>query len=118
METGRKRELKKMSDLHIMLNTFLTICAGVTCVAGGVSVIVKLLNPFRDLRKKVEEHERIINREKEQFDELESTIKGTDEYNKAICKALLVLLNHEITGNGIDKLKEQRDELEHFLINK
>lgn len=107
-----------MNDLHIMLNTFLTICAGITCVAGGMSVIIKLLNPFRDLQKKVEEHERIIRRETEQFEELDVTIKETDEYNKAICKALLVLLNHEITGNGIDKLKEQRDELEQFLINK
>lgn len=29
-----------------------------------------------------------------------------------------VLTNHDITGNGIDKMKSARDELQEFLINK
>ena len=35
-----------------------------------------------------------------------------------ILQGLLVLINHDITGNGVDKLKETRDELNEYLINK
>jgi hypothetical protein len=27
-------------------------------------------------------------------------------------------MNHEITGNGIDKLKAQQEQLQNFLIDK
>lgn len=39
-----------------------------------------------------------------------------NDAEKIIMQSMVVLLNHEITGNGIDKLKEQREIVENFLI--
>ena len=35
-----------------------------------------------------------------------------------ILKTLLVIVNHEITGNGIDGMKQIRDDLQEYLIHK
>ena len=45
-------------------------------------------------------------------------LKEQEETNRMILQCMLDLINHEITGNGIDKLKERRDSLQEFLINK
>lgn len=35
-----------------------------------------------------------------------------------IYECLLVMLNHQITGNGVDKMKEVRDKMNEFIIKK
>lgn len=107
-----------MEEFKTFIQIALSIFGGVSVIAGGVSAIVKLFSPIRKLRGRVEKTEEYLHNDFERFVKLEGENKAIEESNKEICKALLVLLNHEITGNGIEKLKEQRDELEEFLINK
>ena len=33
-------------------------------------------------------------------------------------KCMLVLMNHDIDGNGVDKLKATRDELQEYITNR
>jgi len=35
-----------------------------------------------------------------------------------ILQCLLVIINHDITGNGIDKMKDARDKLQEYLIER
>ena len=35
-----------------------------------------------------------------------------------ILQCLLIIINHEITGNGIETMKEARDNLQNYLVNK
>ena len=44
--------------------------------------------------------------------------KEYEESNRMILQCLLVIINHEITGNGIENLKHARDDLQEYLINK
>jgi hypothetical protein len=41
-----------------------------------------------------------------------------EEENRAFARALLALLDHEITGNSVDKLKDARAALQTYLIEK
>lgn len=107
-----------MDNLGVTIQTILAIFGGITCIVGGISSIMKLFNPFKELKTKVEEHDDKLNNDFARMGTFESATKEIEETNKAICKSLLVLMNHEITGNGVDKLKEQRDALEAFLIDK
>lgn len=107
-----------MEEFKTFIQIALSIFGGVSVIAGGVSAIIKLFSPIRKLRERVEKTEEYLHNDFERFVKLEGENKTVEESNKEICKALLVLLNHEITGNGIEKLKEQRDELERFLIEK
>ena len=50
--------------------------------------------------------------------ENERRFKEDEESRKVIMKSLYVIINHTITGNGIDQLKHVRDDLNNFLIEK
>lgn len=107
-----------MYDVTTTVNTILAFFGTLVCISGGVSVIIKMLSPFKKLKAQVEEHEDKLSEDFRRFDETSKTIKEVEETNKVICKSLIVIMNHEATGNGIEKLKEQRDALEQYLIDK
>lgn len=107
-----------MDNIAITIQAILTLCGGITCVVGGISSMMKLFNPFKELKTKVNEHDVKLDKDYKRMEALNGSIQDIEDTNKVICKSLLVLMNHEITGNGVDKLKEQRDELEQFLIDK
>ena len=107
-----------MGDVDITAQTILAFFGGITIIAGGTSAIFKLFNPVRKLKEQVEQHEQKLIKDFERINEIDATLCDIEEYDKVICKSLLVLLNHEITGNDVAKLKKQRDDLEQFLINK
>lgn len=55
-------------------------------------------------------HTRQINSQQAQIDRLASG-------QKAACRGILALLNHEITGNSVDKLKTAKERMENYLID-
>ena len=63
------------------------------------------------MKAEVERHRRLLESDNERLKDVEMS-------NKMILQCLLVIINHDITGNGIDKMKEARDELQEYLINK
>lgn len=54
----------------------------------------------------------------EQLSRAVERIAVLDESNKMVLECLLAIMNNIITGNNVDKLKDKRDELEHFCIKK
>ena len=44
-------------------------------------------------------------------------IKKVEDGNKAIMKALIAIMNHEINGNSVDKLQKALGELNEYLID-
>lgn len=107
-----------MQDITITINTILAFFGVLVCISGGVSVIVKMLSPFRKLKKQVEEHEDKLKDDFNKFKAMNDTIAEVEQSNKVILQSLVVIMNHEATGNGIDKLKKQKDVLEQYLIDK
>ena len=73
--------------------------------------MVEIRKPSEDLKQKVESHEEKLNKDKQRLDDIEQS-------NKLILNSMLVIINHEITGNGIENMKKARDELQEYLINK
>ena len=67
--------------------------------------------PNDDLKAKVEKHDRLLDKDNKRLEEIESS-------NQMILKSLLVIINHEITGNGVEKMKAVRDSLEEYLIKR
>ncbi|MCQ2087653.1 MAG: CTP synthase [Bacilli bacterium] len=87
------------------------VCGLIISLGGAAAVIVKLISPWKQLRLEIDE---IKDKQKKDY---ERSIEE-EETNKMICKCLLVMLDHEITGNSIDKLKSTKSDLQDFLINK
>lgn len=87
----------------IDLQTLFWICSG---FAALVAVWKIVRTPFAQ----VADHERRLNT-------IEESVKERKETDKAVLKALNAITNHMIDGNGIDKLKASRDELQRTIID-
>lgn len=107
------------------MNTFemvVLICGGLMTITNFIILVVSLIgkakSPYKALldriealEKSKEEHDRLLNNDKKKLDVLE-------EGNKVLQKSMLALLAHGIDGNSIDAMKEARDELQKYLINR
>ncbi len=110
--------------MEIDINNFvaeLLIIAGVIITIGGaIAVIKKWIK-----ESKPSKHEEVLKDQAEQLKRLnervtilESNNKKSDNYINAMCGAMLALLDHNINGDSIDKLKEAKEEMKEFLIHR
>ena len=77
------------------------VLSGVVTIYG----VVKIANtPLENIRKNTEE-----------IDKLKKANDRRSEIDKAILNGLTSITNHMIDGNGIEKLKDSRDELQKTL---
>ncbi len=86
------------------LYMILSICGAVSIIGGAGAVIVKVIKPAFRLTKRVEKLE-------EHSDKDYKRLVALEEMQKQQSKSLAALLNHQITGNGIESMKKIRDEL-------
>lgn len=98
-------------EFEISINQILALCTLITALWGVWKIVKEMKKPNDDLKKLVEHHDERLKDDNERLREIESS-------NKRILQCLLVIINHDITGNGLDKMKEARDDLQEFLINK
>lgn len=92
------------NDISFSLAQVIWLCGGLMAVIGFIGWLMKPI-------KKLDDHEtRIASLEKQEKDR-----KATDRYTT---KALNAMIVHMIDGNGIDKLKEVRDEYQAEIINR
>ena len=95
----------------ISLNDFLWLSGFVASIWAMVKIIKEIKQPNEELRVQVKENTDKLNKDYERIESIEET-------NKVLCECMLALLNHEITGNSVDKMKESRDKMEKHLIQK
>lgn len=98
-------------DFIITSNQIMGVCALIASLWGIWLIVKEIKKPSSDLKRKVEEHDRLLNSDN-------NRLKDIEESNRMMLQSLLVIINHNITGNGIEKMKETRDQLQDFLINK
>lgn len=89
----------------------LAFCAFVTALWGVWKIVKEFKKPNDDLKNKVAQHDLLLDNDNKR-------LKDIEESNRMILQCLLVIINHDITGNGIEKMKSARDELQEYLINK
>ena len=98
-------------NFSITSNQIMGLCVLITALWGVWKIVKECKKPSDDLKRKVEKHDALLDKDNRRMKEFEDS-------NQMILKCLLVLINHDITGNGIEKMKEAREELQNFLINK
>lgn len=93
------------------LQTLLSVCGAISIVGGAGAVIIKVIAPAFKLSKRVEQLETYNEKDYKRLQSLE-------EMQKQQSKCLAAMLNHTITGNGIENMKKIRDELLENIIDK
>ena len=98
-------------EFTITSDQILGLCAFITAVFGVYKIIKELRKPSDDLKQKVDDHTRMLDSDN-------IRLKDVEESNRLILQSLLVIVNHEISGNGIEGMKKTRDELQEYLVNR
>lgn len=98
-------------EFSITSGQILAFCGFVTALYGVWKIVKEMKKPGDDLKETVEKHSQILDKDNRRLEEVE-------ESNQMILKCLYAILNHEITGNNVDKLTARRDELQEYLIDR
>ena len=97
------------------LMTFFWVAAALVAftlaVWGLIEKIKKARQPATEAAQWRHDADLKFKKDKERIDSLE-------DGNKVLMRGILAMLNHEITGNSIDKLTTARDERTKYLIMK
>ena len=91
-----------------------------------VAYIRELKKPTTDLEERIEKLEKemefgikvTFEKYEERFSRDLARINGIEDSNKIMLKSLLAIMDHEIDGDHVDQLKEARDELKNYMLNK
>lgn len=94
-----------------LIQQILSICGAISIVGGAGAIIAKVVRPAFKISKRVEQLE--VYNEKDY-----KRLQALEGMQKAQTKCLAAMLNHQITGNGIERMKEIRDELMESIIEK
>lgn len=99
-----------MENIEITFNTVLQLFGAIAVLGGGIKIIVSAVSPYKELKERMKKAETTIKG-------AESSLNRIEESQKVQGRALMELLNHLITGNDIEALKERHDELVEHYIN-
>lgn len=92
------------------LQQILSICGAISIVGGAGAIIFKIIAPAFKLSRRVEKLEAYNDKDYKRMQSIE-------EMQRQQSKCLAAMLNHEITGNGIENMKKIRDELLESIID-
>ena len=98
-------------EFTITSEQILWVCGFIGAIWGVVKIYKEIQKPNEDKTKMLLEHEEKLIEDDKKLKEIETT-------DKLILQSLLVIINHDITGNGIEQLKATRNEIQDYLINK
>lgn len=105
-----------------LVETFLSICAGIVAIAGAAAVIYKLIlaakSPQDEQNARLTSLEERVGRHDELLASDKKHLEAIEEGNRVTQKALLALLDHGIDGNNLDQLKQAKDDLQRHLIER
>ena len=100
-----------LTDWQGFFLVFIAICTFVVLLGNAIKTIKDWRKPSLSVEERLRrDHERLTKLE-------ESTVSMQDEIS-LILRSVLSLVNHEITGNGIERLKETQNEIQQFLIKR
>lgn len=100
-----------MPEFAITSENIIWFCTLVAGIWGLWKIVVELRKPSDDLKSVVQKHTDFLTEDHKRMEEYE-------ESNRMILRCLLIIINHEITGNGIETMKEARDNLQNYLVDK
>ena len=98
-------------DFTITSNQIIGFCSLIVAIWGVCKIVKEFKKPNDDLKKLVEKHSAMLDSDNKRLKEAEET-------NKRILQCLLIIINHNITGNGTEGMKEARNDLQEYLINR
>ena len=100
-----------MENVTISIGDVFWVLGFVVTFGGAVAVFGRFFAPFKELKIRVDKLENYQNK-------AHGTLKTLEAGNEKICKCVLAITDHELTGNSVDKLRQAKDEMQNYLIER
>lgn len=107
-----------MTDVQTTAQVILQILGAIAIIGVGVSWIMKFFSPFTKLKQQVEEQQKMLARDKKALDEIHVTLTRLERRLGIMSWGMIEIMNHEISGNDVNKLEKRRDDLMKDLTGK
>ncbi|WP_072684066.1 hypothetical protein [Holdemania sp. Marseille-P2844] len=105
-----------LEGLTISVADILWIAAALSTLTAAWKIIKN--NPIAKHEKRFEKDEKRLDDHDEKLARDLARLQDAEAADKIMCKCLLALIDHEITGNGTERMKQIRTELQQYLIDK
>lgn len=113
-QSGRKvTELDELTVLQVRDFAIVSIA-----VMGFIVLLGNVIKVFKEWRKPGMSEAEWRRDVDDKLDRDNKRIASLEDGNRAICKALMALLSHEINGNSTDKLQSALTALSDYLIER
>ncbi len=100
-----------INSLSVSWELLLGLAGAIVLLGNMFKTVGGWLAPAKKLTETVAEHEKKLAND-------DKRLNQQDSDNQMMLKCLFVLINHDIDGNGIDKLKSTREELQAYITNR
>lgn len=90
------------------IQKILAICGAIVLIANAGSAIYRWIRPALSVT-----HDVKLLKEHDQKDY--EALQHLNQMNRAQCRAMMCIINHMIDGNGVDKMKETREQITDIL---
>lgn len=111
-----------MAEFETFVRVLVAIAAGIVAIGGATTFVEHVADRATAKQSKVAEqvaeHERAIEKHMEYLNNDNNRLKEMEESNRLIMRGMLGIMTHEIDGNHVDELKQTRDEIQDYLINR
>ena len=101
-----------------MLVVFTITSEDILWVCGFIGAIWGVYKIYKEWKKPNDDKANMLMDHDDKIKDNEKRLSKIEEMENLTLKSLMVLINHDITGNGVSQLKEIRDEIQEYLINR
>lgn len=109
-------------DVQSFVTVLLALCGAIVCIGGAINLIRGWLKPRKETDARIfemlERNKITIEKHNEEIDDIKCDIAELKRDNNLMLKMLLEMMNHEIDGNGIERMKKLRTEIQDELVNR
>lgn len=107
----KNKEVRTVENIAISFGDILWFLGFVVALGSAIAVFSRFFSPFKELKARVDKLEAYQNND-------HNALKTLETGNEKICKCILAITDHELTGNSVDKLRKAKDEMQDYLIEK
>ena len=100
-----------------IINIILELFGLVAIVAAGIRGILYLLTPYRETKQKIEEHEKRLDEHDKYLKNDKEKLESLTKLSRDSLKLQLAVVNHTIDGNGIEKMKRVREDIQNEIFD-
>lgn len=100
-----------LGEITISGSQIMWFCSFIAGLWGLWKIVKEVRKPNEDLKAQVQKHDELLDNDNRRLISIEQS-------NRMTLQCLLDIINHDITGNGIEKMKKTREELQEYLINR